>query len=99
MRRIAAQAISLAFVAGCDREGRDLNAPAQGCGMCYVRIVAALWVLGAFCLSEHISVITRAARHLGVAGGILAGVARIGGLALLWRHHRDRSPTNGNPES
>jgi membrane protein DedA with SNARE-associated domain len=58
-----------------------------------------LWVLGTFYLSEHISVITRAARHLGVVGGILAGAALIGGLALLLRRrHRGRSQTNGRPD-
>ena len=58
-----------------------------------------LWVLGTFYLSEHISDITRAARHLGIAGGIMAAVALIGGLVFLWRRlHRGRSPTDGRPE-
>lgn len=58
-----------------------------------------LWVLGAFYFSEHISDITQAARHLGIAGGILAAVALIGGLVFLWRRlHRGRSPTDGRPE-
>ena len=58
-----------------------------------------LWVLGAFYFSEHISDITRAARHLGIAGGILAAVVLIGGLVFLWRRlHRGRSPTDERPE-
>jgi membrane protein DedA with SNARE-associated domain len=45
----------------------------------------ALWVLGAFFLSEHMAVITQLARHVGIVGALTAAAALLVGLLILWR--------------
>ena len=45
----------------------------------------ALWVLGAYYLSEHISVITRIAHHVGIAGAVTVVAALLITGFVLWR--------------
>jgi len=43
------------------------------------------WVLGAFYLSEHISVITQLAHRIGIAGAVAVAAAFLIGVFVLWR--------------
>ena len=51
----------------------------------------AVWVLGAFYLSEHISVITQLAHHVGIAGGVTVAAALLITVLVLWRRRRGGS--------
>ena len=52
---------------------------------------AALWVLGTFFLSEHLSTITRLAHRLGIVAGPTMAVAPVIGLVFLWQRRRGAS--------
>ena len=51
----------------------------------------ALWVLGTFFLSEHLSTITRLAHRLGIVAGATMAVALVVGLVFLWQRRRGAS--------
>jgi len=51
----------------------------------------ALWVLGTFFLSEHLSTITRLAHRLGIVAGPTMAVAPVIGLVFLWQRRRGAS--------
>jgi membrane protein DedA with SNARE-associated domain len=83
---------------------RQLNGIVAGTlGMSWWRFLvcnaigAALWVLtwmlGAFYLSQHASILAQAARHIGVAGGLAAAAAVVATLYALWRWRRTSQPT------
>jgi membrane protein DedA with SNARE-associated domain len=51
----------------------------------------ALWVLGAFYLSEHISTVTRLAHRVGIVAAAMVAVALLASLVFLWRRRRGAS--------
>jgi membrane protein DedA with SNARE-associated domain len=46
------------------------------------------WMLGAFYLSQHTSILAKAAQHIGVVGGLAAATAIVAALYALWRWRR-----------
>jgi membrane protein DedA with SNARE-associated domain len=78
---------------------RQLNGIVAGTlGMSWWRFLvcnavgAALWVLtwmlGAFYISQHASILAQAAHHIGVVGGLAAAVAVAAALFALWHWRR-----------
>jgi membrane protein DedA with SNARE-associated domain len=78
---------------------RQLNGIVAGTlGMSWWRFLvcnavgAALWVLiwmvGAFYISQHASVLAKAAQHIGVVGGLAAAAAIVAALFTLWHWRR-----------
>jgi membrane protein DedA with SNARE-associated domain len=49
---------------------------------------ALTWVLGAFYISEHASILAKAAQHIGVVGGLAAAAAIVAAVFALWRWRR-----------
>ena len=47
-----------------------------------------IWMLGTFYLSQHASIIAKAAQHIGVVGGLAAAAAIVAALYALWRWRR-----------
>jgi hypothetical protein len=50
-------------------------------------------MLGAFYLSQHASILARAAQHIGVVGGLAAAAAIVAALYALWRWRRASQQT------
>ena len=46
------------------------------------------WVLGAFYISEHASILAKAAQHIGVVGGLAAAAAIVAAVFTLWHWRR-----------
>jgi membrane protein DedA with SNARE-associated domain len=78
---------------------RQLNGIVAGTlGMSWWRFLvcnaigAALWVLiwmvGAFYISQHASMLAKAAQHIGVVGGLAAAAAIVASLFTLWHRRR-----------
>jgi membrane protein DedA with SNARE-associated domain len=78
---------------------RQLNGIVAGClGMDWRRFLmfnalgavlwVAAWVLGAYFLDQHLSVIVRLAHHAGVTVGTVAAILLIVGLIVLWARSR-----------
>ena len=47
-----------------------------------------IWMLGAFYLSQHASILANVAKHIGVVGGLAAATAIVAALYVLWRWRR-----------
>jgi membrane protein DedA with SNARE-associated domain len=47
-----------------------------------------IWVLGAFYISQHASILAKAAQHIGVVGGLAAGAAIVAAVFTLWHWRR-----------
>src|SRR5262245_47781602 len=47
-----------------------------------------IWMLGAFYLSQHASILAKAAQHIGVVGGLAAAAAIVAALLTLWHWRR-----------
>jgi hypothetical protein len=54
----------------------------------YERLWVLVWMLGAFYLGQHASVLVQAARHIRVVGGLAAAAAVVAALFALWRWRR-----------
>jgi membrane protein DedA with SNARE-associated domain len=52
-----------------------------------------IWMLGAFYLSQHASILAKAAQHIGVVGGLAAAAAIVAALYALWRWRRASQQT------
>jgi membrane protein DedA with SNARE-associated domain len=83
---------------------RQLNGIVAGTlGMSWWRFLvcnaigAALWVLtwmlGAFYLSQHATILAKAAHHIGVVGGLVAATVIAASLYTLWRWRRPNRET------
>src|SRR5262245_8349364 len=47
-----------------------------------------IWMLGAFYISQHASILAKAAHHIGVAGALAAAAAIVAALFTLWHWRR-----------
>src|SRR5262245_5078070 len=47
-----------------------------------------IWMLGAFYISQHASILAKAAQHIGVVGGLAAAAAIVAALLTLWHWRR-----------
>ena len=47
-----------------------------------------IWMLGAFYISQHASILAKAAHHIGVAGGLAAAAAIVAAAFTLWHWRR-----------
>ena len=47
-----------------------------------------IWMLGTFYLSQHASILAKAAQHIGVVGGLAAAAAIVAALFTLWHWRR-----------